>query len=219
MTKMTALRVVADLAPKEALATVDKWVAAEAKGDMSAWQVDRAIATLADSKGAAELGTDLDAKLNAWYQSGADDLKRSTARSLESRGQPGPMQSLVASYRGDLGNADVGVRTRAVDLLGNTRSPQAVAVLTPMLSDSSEEVKLTTLDALRRTGSVSVIDQLLPLLNDPVAAVRDRATRTIESLRRGDQQQQTDWTGFGAGGFGGRGTRGGGAPGGRRGSN
>jgi HEAT repeat protein len=188
MAAMSALRVLADLAPKEALATVDSWVAAGQKGDMNPWQVERAIATLVGGQGAAALGTDLDSKLRDWYSRGEEELKRTTARSLESRGDSGPMQQLVAGYRSDLGNADVGRRTRAIESLGRTRSREAVPALVPMLADPSDEVRLGALDALRRTGSETVIDQIRPLLDDPVAAVRDRATRTIESLRRGERE-------------------------------
>jgi hypothetical protein len=218
MASMAALRVLADLAPKEALAAIDGWVAANSKGDGAAWQVERALAMLVDSKGAATLGTDLDAKLRDWYRVGDEDLKRATARDLESRGDSAPMQQLVAGYRGALGNADVGARVRAVESLGRTRSKEAVPALVPMLSDGSDEVRLGALDALRRTGNEAAIEKVTPLLNDPVAAVRDRATRTIESLRRGEREP--DWRG---GDFRGGDFRGGGFPqqggGGRRGNN
>ncbi len=219
MLAMTALRTLADLAPKEALATIDGWVASGANGQQPGWQVERALATLLESKGAALLATDLDAKMREWYQRGDDDLKRTTARSLENRGDAAPMQQLVASYRGDLGNSDIGKRTRAVESLGRTRSKEAVPSLLPLLSDTSDEVRLGALDALRRTGNEAVIEKVRPLLDDPIAAVRDRATRTIESLRRGEQNQ--DWGGFRGGDFRGGDPRGGGFPfdGGRRGSN
>jgi|SRR5688572_1369193 len=216
MALMSALRVLADLQPKEAVAEVDEWVAASLRGDLPSWQAERGIAALLESKGAEKLGTDLDAKLRDWYARGDDDLKRSTARSLEGRGDAGPMQQLVASYRGDLGNGDVGTRTRSVEKLGRTRSKEAVPALVPMLSDSSDEVRLGALDAIRRTGNESAIDQVRPLLDDPVAAVRDRATRTIESLRRGEREQ--DWRGD-RGDFRGGDFRGGFSDGGRRGSN
>jgi HEAT repeat protein len=216
MAVMSALRVLADLAPKEAMALVDQMVAkAGDPNDPNSWQVDRAIATLTDGKGATGLGTDLDAKLREWYSRGDADLKRTTARSLESRGDAGPMQQLVASYRSDLGSADMGKRTRAVDNLGRTRSKEAVPSLVPMLADDSPEVRLGALDALRRTGTDAAIASVQPLLNDPVAAVRDRATRTIESLRRGEREPD-----FRGGDFRGFDFRGGFSPeGGRRGSN
>jgi HEAT repeat protein len=224
-TSLSALRVVADLDPKEALATVSKWVDQSAKGDVPTWQVDRALATLVDSKGAATIAADLDTKLHDWFQTGSDDLKHSSARSLETRGDAGPMSQLVASYQADTSNADPGKRTRAIDSLGRTQSRQAVPVLVPLLADTNEEVRLGTLDALRRTGDESVIDKVKPLLDDPVAAVRDRATRTMESLRRGDRNNWGNWGQGGFGGFGGGGGFGGqpgdtsGRRGGRRGGN
>src|SRR5262249_38902676 len=153
-TAMSALRVLADLAPKEAMAAVDKMIA-EGGGpnDPNGWQADRAIAALGDGKGATAPGTDLDAKLREWYSRGDADRKRTTARSLETRGDAGPMQQLVAGYRADLGNSDLGTRTRAVDNLGRTRSKEAVPALVPMLADDNPEVRLGALDALRRTAN------------------------------------------------------------------
>lgn len=183
---MGALRVLADLAPKEALALVDQWFAKSGKGDLSSWQVDRALATLADGKGAAQIASDLKEALRRYFRDGDDSVKLSSARALEKEGDHGPMQQLVASLSTDLGNADVGRRAASIESLAQTRSTLATPLLLPLLADGSDEIRLRTLDALRRTGDESSIAKILPLLNDPVAAVRDRATRTIESLRRGD---------------------------------
>jgi len=183
---MGALRVLADLAPKEALALVDQWFAQSQKGDLSSWQLDRALAELADGKGAAQIAGDLKDALRRYFLDGSDAVKVSAARALEKEGDSGPMQQLVASLSVDLGNADVGRRSASIDALAQTRSRLALPLLLPLLSDASDEVRLRTLDALRRTGDATSIEKVLPLLNDPVAAVRDRATRTIESLRRGD---------------------------------
>lgn len=186
---MGALRVLADLAPKEALALVDQWFAQNQKDGLSSWQVDRALATLADGKGAGQIAGDLKDALRRYFRDGDDSVKVSAARALEKEGDSAAMQQLVASLSADLGNADVSRRTASIDALSQTRSRLATPLLLPLLTDGNEEVRLQTLDALRRTGDASSIEKILPLLNDPVAAVRDRATRTIESLRRGNSNQ------------------------------
>ena len=200
---MGALRVLADLAPKEALALVDQWFAQSQKGDLSSWQVDRALAALADGKGAEQIAGDLKDALRRYFRDGGDAVKVSAARALEKEGDSGAMQQLVASLSADLGNADVGRRSASIEALAQTRSRLALPLLLPLLSDGSDEVRLRTLDALRRTGDATSIEKVLPLLNDPVAAVRDRATRTIESLRRGDSNPGARGGGFNFG-FGGR---------------
>jgi uncharacterized membrane protein YgcG len=210
---MGALRILADLAPKEALALVDKWFAQSLKGDLSGWQVDRALATVADGKGASQIAGDLKESLRKYFRDGSEAVKVSAARALEKEGDAGPMQQLVANLSADLGNADVGRRSASINSLAQTRSPLATPLLLPLLSDGNDEVRLRTLDALRRTGDSTSIEKILPLLNDPIAAVRDRATRTIESLRRGESNPDARGGGGGGGGGGGFNF------GGRRGSN
>lgn len=188
MVALESLRVLSDLAPKEALALVDAWVAKEKKGDLSGWQVERALAALADGKGAAEIGAELTEALRRWYRDGDPALQLTAARALDRRGDSGAMQHLVAQLGSDLGNSDVDRRAKSIDALAQTRSHLAAPLLLPLLADPSDEVRLRTLDALRRTGDAATIEKILPLLNDPVAAVRDRATRAIESLRRGEGQ-------------------------------
>jgi HEAT repeat protein len=200
MVAMGALRVLADLAPKEALALVDKWFAQTQKGDLQGWQIDRALAALADGKGATQIASDLKESLRKYFRDGGDDVKVSAARALEKQGDLGPMQQLVASLSSDLGNADVTRRAASIDALSQTRSRLATPLLLPLLSDGSDEVRLRTLDALRRTGDATSIERILPLLNDPVAAVRDRATRTIESLRRSGTNGDVRGGGFQFGG-------------------
>src|SRR5262245_56774205 len=124
--------------------------------------------------------------MRRYFRDGDESVKVSAARALEKEGDGGPMQQLVASLSTDLGNADVGRRSASIEALAQTRSPLAQPLLLPLLSDGSDEIRLRTLDALRRTGDATAIEKVLPLLNDPLAAVRDRATRTIESLRRGE---------------------------------
>jgi HEAT repeat protein len=185
---MEALRVLADLAPKEALALVDAWIVKSRDGQLPGWQVERALVALADGKGAAQIGAELGDALHRYYRDGDPNMQLTAARTLERRGDAGPMQQLVARLGSDLGNSDVDRRAKSVDALAQTRSRSAEPLLLPLLADPSDEIRLRTLDALRRTGDASTIEKLLPLLNDPVAAVRDRATRAIESLRRGDGQ-------------------------------
>jgi len=188
MVALESLRVLSDLAPKEALALVDAWVAKEKKGELSGWQVERALAALADGKGAAQIGAELTDALRRYFRDGDAALQLTAERALDRRGDSGAMQHLVAQLGSDLGNADVDRRAKSIDALAQTRSHYAAPLLLPLLADPSDEVRLRTLDALRRTGDATTIEKILPLLNDPVAAVRDRATRAIESLRRGDGQ-------------------------------
>jgi HEAT repeat protein len=188
MVALESLRVLSDLAPKEALALVDAWVAKEKSGELSGWQVERALVALADGKGAAQIGAELTEALRRYYRDGDAALQLTAARALDRRGDSGAMQHLVTQLGSDLGNSDVDRRAKSIDALAQTRSHYAAPLLLPLLADPSDEVRLRTLDALRRTGDAATIEKILPLLNDPVAAVRDRATRAIESLRRGDGQ-------------------------------
>jgi len=83
----------------------------------------------------------------------------------------------------DLGSADVGTRSRAIASLGSSRSKLAADYLLPMLSDVDSEVRLRTLEALRDCGDERAADAVRSLLDDSVAAVRERASGVLARLR------------------------------------
>jgi hypothetical protein len=106
------------------------------------------------------------------------------ARALEEQGDPRCMESWVASLEPDRSASDVATRRRAVFKLGTTRSASVTPLLVSSLADASAEVRVAALDGLRTSGAPSAIAAVEPLLDDPVGAVRDRAVRTLETLRR-----------------------------------
>jgi hypothetical protein len=183
MVRYAALRTLAELSPAEAVTGVEELVASVGEDRRAGWVASRAISLLGEVEGVA-----VDSTLYRIYDSADEDLRMSAARALEEQGDAGLMRQEVASVTSDLGSDDGGLRARAVDQLAATRSPLAVPHLLPMLSDSNSEVRLRTLDALRRTGDESQIETIKALLDDPVAHVRERAARTMESLREGDDQ-------------------------------
>src|SRR5262249_40686513 len=113
MVALESLRVLSHLAPKEALALVDSWIEENRKDALSDWQVERALVALADGKGAAQIGAELTDALRRYYRDGDAGMQLTSARALERRGDPGPMQQLVARLGADLGNADVDRRAKS----------------------------------------------------------------------------------------------------------
>ncbi len=113
----------------------------------------------------------------------ADWFVVDAARALEEQGDPRCMQTYLSGLRPQLDSAEVGERRKAVFKLGATRSASSVPLVLPSLRDSSAEIRIAALDALRTSGDAASIAAVEPLLNDPVGAVRDRATRTLETLR------------------------------------
>jgi hypothetical protein len=110
------------------------------------------------------------------------------ARALEEHGDPRCMQRWVDSLKPGLASDDVGDRRRAIFKLGTTRSASVTPLLASELKDADAELRLAALDALRTSGDATAIAAVTPLLDDPVGAVRDRATRTLDALRRREQE-------------------------------
>jgi hypothetical protein len=145
----------------------------------------RALAQLAPAEAApiAErmLAEMRDGKRPAWQV--AD-----VVHALEQAGDVHVLDAYVADERANLASSDATARSRAVYDLGLTRSAKVVPVVVTSLTDSNEWVRLQALDALRATGDEKSASAVEPLLDDPVAAVRDRAVRTLDTLRRrGDE--------------------------------
>ena len=149
-------------------------------------------------------GVSMNSELYSLYDSESGRVRSAAARALEDQGDDTLIQRELAKLTPGLSDADGGIRLRAVEDLGNSRSPAATDYLLPMLADSNSEVRFRTLEALRRTADESAIEQVQALLDDPIAHVRDEAARTLKSLREPDRGD-TRGGGFGGRGGGGRG--------------
>ena len=154
--KVAGVRVLAELAPAEAFAVVDRWLR---------------------EAGAVDADADGKRRRDDWFVVDA-------ARTLEERGDARCMQAYVATLQPALGSSDVAEKRRAVSRLGTTRSASVTPLLGAQLRDANAEIRIAALDGLRTSGDASAIAAVELLLDDPVGAVRDRAVRTLETLRR-----------------------------------
>ena len=203
MLRFAALRTLTELAPAEAAGAVLAIVESSADDRRGGWMASRAVAMLGDLESVS-----VQSELRQIYDTDNEDVRPSAARALEKQGDDSLMRREVTSATRGLAASDDGLRVRSIDDLGSTRSPLAVPHLMPLLADGNSVVRLRTLDALRQTGDESIIPQVEALLNDPVAHVRERAARTMESLREGNRGGDRRG-GFGDMFRGGRGGRGG----------
>jgi HEAT repeat protein len=110
------------------------------------------------------------------------------AASLNTIGQPGPASQLIPRYAAMLESPDGALRREAVESLGYLRSPQTLPLLARALGDTSGDVRLEAVNGLYDyLDQPQVVALVEPLVNDPVAAVRDAAKDLIESARNKKQ--------------------------------
>ena len=174
-----AIRTLLELDPPKGWAAVQERVLAMGDEDRrTSWMTTRMIGELGNLEGYSATS-----ELVAMYDSESEDVRLAAARALEKQGDASLMQRELASYTAALGSSDVRERLGAIEDIGNTRSASAAPLLLPYLGDGDSETRIRALEALGRAGDDSYIKSVEALLDDPVAAVRDRAVRTIESLR------------------------------------
>jgi HEAT repeat protein len=106
------------------------------------------------------------------------------ASALNDLGQTGPAAQMAPRIAARLDSPDGAVRREATELLSRLRAPQAFPALTRALGDSNGDVRLEAVNALYDLEDPQVQTLLEPLLNDPVAAVRDAVKGLLEELKR-----------------------------------
>lgn len=145
--------------------------------------VDQRMAAAAvDLLGNVE-GASATARLYEYLHNENRQVQVAAARQLEAYGDNNPMAQIVDEIGMSLANDDSGVRSRAAQELGRTRSARAVGPLAAALRDESSEVRLRSAQGLGMTGSSSAIPALTAALDDPVAAVRAAADHSLERIR------------------------------------
>lgn len=145
--------------------------------------VDKRMAAAAvDLLGNIE-GSSVDARLYEYLNNENRQVQVAAARQLEAHGDNNPMAQIVNEIGVSLTDDDSGVRSRAAQELGRTKSARAVGPLAAALRDESSEVRLRSAKSLGMTGSLNAIAALTAALEDPVAAVRSAADRSLDRIR------------------------------------
>lgn len=148
--------------------------------------VDKRMAAAAvDLLGNIE-GASVDARLYEYLNNENRQVQVAAARQLEVHGDNNPMAQIVDEISVSLADDDSGVRSRAAQELGRTKSARAVGPLAAALRDDSSEVRLRSAQSLGMTGSLNAIAALTAALEDPVAAVRSAADRSLDRIRNPD---------------------------------
>ena len=185
-----AIGVLAELDPHAALARLRELDGTE---DPRALRLDGSmLRRLARAEGVLS-----DADLAGFFEDGSFDLRSSAAEILSERGDPSLVDRLIAEQSEILAEGDESARAEAARRLSQLNSPAATEVLTSMLEDESEEVRLAALQSLARPSPdedgesvVETIDRLRPLLEDDSELVRRTATRILEGMERRVQLRQ-----------------------------
>jgi HEAT repeat protein len=106
------------------------------------------------------------------------------AGALSNFGQPGPAAQLVPRYAAMLDSSDGALRREAVESLAQLRSPQTLPLLARALRDTNGDVRLEAVNSLNDyLDQPQVVALVEPLVDDPIAAVRDAAKDLIESAK------------------------------------
>jgi hypothetical protein len=175
-----------ELDPDEGLAAVRQMVADANRNPRTQRMAAQAIMLLGEVSGNA-----VEQELYTFAQSPTFGVQRAALRTLERRGDPGPMRATISVQTPELRSSDAGTRSRALREIGSLRSPSATPVILPLLADSDSGVRIQALEALGRTGGgAPAIAAVEPLLSDPVPAVRDTAVRTMQRLNRPDDDSR-----------------------------
>jgi HEAT repeat protein len=178
--RLAGLRALVEADPAAGLASIRELVgeaSREGRGQRGAAQ---AVSMLADVQ-----GNSVDQELHAYTRDPSPGVQRAALRALEQRGDARPIQASIASRTPGLRSEDAGTRTRAVEEIGDLRSPSGASAIIPMLGDPDSGVRIEALRSLARTGAgAPAAAAVQPLLSDPVPAVRDTAVRALQRLSR-----------------------------------
>lgn len=192
--RLMSAQALLELDPEEGIAAVQEFVDQAGSDVRSQRLAAAAIGLLGDLE-----SYEVDALLYEYYEGDNPRYRRAAAQTLEARGDVDAMNALVASLDEQLRSPDGGIRSRAAQALGRTRSPAAVESLVAALDDANSEVRLRALQALGRTADESVIPELVAMLDDPVAEVRSTADQSIDRIRNPRPAGDRFWMSFGLG--------------------
>ncbi len=179
-TRLAALRGLLELDPGEGIAAVSAMVKdAERGGRTSEGYAAIAVRLLRRIDDGA-----VDRELRRYFEEGGSLVQQSAARTLEQRGDPSAMQTLVTEFLPQLLSKDVGTRANAVRVLGDMESPRALPVLLPLLQDPDSAVRARAAEAVATTADpITAQASIEPLLADPVPEVRQRTQDAIDGIR------------------------------------
>jgi hypothetical protein len=180
--KLMALRTLVELGDENAADAVHELVEETGENPRDQRMAASAIDLLGNVPGGA-----VDTLLYDYLTSEAPELRLAAARSLETRGDSGPMAAIVADIARGLEADDPGDRARAVQELGRTRSASAIEPLAAALEDPGSEIRLRAAQGLGFTGSEGSVPALTKALEDPVAEVRSAASRSLARIRNPDE--------------------------------
>jgi HEAT repeat protein len=119
------------------------------------------------------------------FQKDELDVRIYCAAALSSLGQPGPASQLIPHFVGMLDSPDGAVRRDAVESLNRLSCPQVLPLLTRALRDTNGDVRAEALNGLWDFMETAPIASLVePLLNDPVASVRNAAKEILDQAQK-----------------------------------
>ncbi|HEX7027715.1 MAG TPA: HEAT repeat domain-containing protein [Gammaproteobacteria bacterium] len=130
----------------------------------------------------------LNVDLKEIYNSGDEQLQRVAADALAQRGDDSLQRRYIdEQYAIATQHTDSVRRAEAVQkLTAFGKNPQAASRILPLLEDHDSYVRLKAVSALAYAGEHSDIPAVQALLDDEVAAVRQRAEEVIGALNRSD---------------------------------
>jgi hypothetical protein len=179
--RIHALETLIKLSPAEAVDAI-RLIMSQAGGGEDVALVASSLRYLADNQYL------LNADLKQFYNSGDERLQREAANVLAQRGDDSLQQRYINQQYAIASQATDPVRraeaVQKLTVFG--KNPHAVSRILPLLEDSDSFVRLKAVSALAYTGDYSVIPAVQALLNDDVAAVRQRAEEVISALNRSD---------------------------------
>ncbi len=120
-----------------------------------------------------------------WYGEQQDrDTHFANALSAAREGDPGATELLKKTATDRRKTAIV--RATCLQELGQYGAEHANEVSSKLLHDPAEQVRAAAIANLQGLESRELVDQVAPLLNDPVRLVREQAARALAPLPRGD---------------------------------
>lgn len=185
--RLAALRGLLELDPGEGIAAVRAMIEnAETGGRTAEGYAAIAVRLLRRVDDAG-----VNRELRRAFQEGGPLVQQSAARTLEQRGDPSAMQTLVTELMPQLLSKDVGTRANAVRVLGDLESPSGLTVLLPLLQDPDSAVRARAAEAVANAADpITAQASIEPLLADPVPEVRDRTQAAIEGILADSRQPQ-----------------------------
>lgn len=177
--KMRAIETLIRLSPAEAVDAI-RLIMSQAGNDRDVSVVALNLHSLADNQYL------LNADLKQFYNSGDEQLQRAAAGVLAQRGDDSLEQRYInEQYTIASQDTDPARRAEAVQkLIAFGKNPHAASRVLSLLEDPDNLVRLKAVTALAYAGDESDISALQPLLNDDVAAVRQRAEEVMGVLMR-----------------------------------